>query len=78
MTPEIVPKSDDRARLVGLLARYLLTTSRTAWPGSDGFTVEDVVEADYRVESEAGHVPRPQDLIRQHSDLADAIRAFFR
>jgi hypothetical protein len=77
MNSSTAPKTEDRARLVGLLAWYLLTTSRTAWPGADGFTVEDVVAADYRTESEAGHVPRLQELIGRHPDLADAIRGFF-
>jgi hypothetical protein len=68
---------DDRCRLIEILAWHLLTSSATTLPGSDGLTVEDVVVADYRVEAEAGHVPRLEELIQQHPNLSDALHSFF-
>ena len=74
----MTPIADDRTRLLDVLAWHLLTSSATVWPGTEGLTVEDVVVADYRMEAEAGHVPRPEELISQHPNLAEAIRTFFR
>jgi hypothetical protein len=67
----------DRVRVIELLARYLLASNSPAWPGTDGFTVDDVVVADYLFEVNAGHVPRPNELMRCHPGLADGISAFF-
>jgi hypothetical protein len=67
----------DRVRVIELLARYLLASNNPAWPGTDGFTVDEVVGADYLVEAKAGHVPPPSELIRRHPGLANGISAFF-
>ena len=67
----------DRTRLLELLARYLSTRPQSAWPGTDGLTVEDVVVGDYLAEVVKGHAPRPRELIRLHPDLADVVREFF-
>jgi hypothetical protein len=64
-------------RVVELLARYLVESGRAGWPGMDGLTIWDVVEAAYVAEAVAGHVPRADELIRRHPDSAEAIRALF-
>jgi hypothetical protein len=67
----------DRCRVIELLARYLLASNSPARPGTDGFTIDDVVDTEYLVEAYAGQVPLPRELIRRHPALAAAILEFF-
>jgi hypothetical protein len=64
-------------RVVERLALYLVESGRAKWPGMDGLTIRDVVEAAYVAEAAAGHVPRADELIRRHPDSAEAIRELF-
>jgi hypothetical protein len=64
--------------LVGVLVGYLLAASGTRHPDADGLTVEDVLAAEYPPASAAGRVPGPDELVRRHPELADAVVAFFR
>jgi hypothetical protein len=59
-----------------LLAGYLLSAGRSAWPGTDGMTVAEAVGAFYPAAARAGQVPALAELIRRHPELADALTAF--
>jgi hypothetical protein len=62
------PDSADR-RLRELLLAYLQATTVCAWPGTDGLTVEDVLDG-YPQAVAAGEVPNWQQLLHQHPELA--------
>lgn len=64
-------------RVAELLAGYLLPAVRGTWPGTDGLTVAEAVEALYHTEAQAGRVPDPVELARRHPELAEGIDAFF-
>lgn len=66
---------DVSCRVAELLAGYLLTSGRVAWPGSDGLTLEEVVEAAYLAALVAGHVPNLTELTLRHPELAKGITA---
>lgn len=68
---------ESSAQLTELLAGYLLTSPWFRHPGMDGATVEEVVAAEYPAASVVGHVPGPNELIRRHPELTDAIVVFF-
>jgi hypothetical protein len=62
--------------VVELLTTYMMDSSRTAWPGTDGMRLDDVVSC-YRVEALAGHVPSEAELCAHHPELAEQLAAFF-
>ena len=68
----------NRDTVTELLAGYLCASGWLRWPGTDGMTVGDVIEAVYPVAAAAGWVPGPDELARRHAELADAIAAHFR
>jgi hypothetical protein len=67
---------DTRARVVQLMADYLLASASAGWPGTDGLTQEEVVRAAYPRAVIAGHVPGVLELRDRHADLGDAISSF--
>jgi len=80
MNTECTVKSEgieNFALLTELLAGYLLASPWIRHPGADGATVEEVVAAEYPAASSSGHVPGPNELIRRHPELSDAIGSFF-
>ena len=79
MSPSQTNQTDDRPRerVVGLLAGYLLGSSRFRCPGMDGSTIEDVVAVEYPVACRAGWVPGPELLVADHPDLAEALASYF-
>ena len=68
----------NRDAVTELLAGYLCASGCLRWPGTDGMTVGDVIEAMYPAAAAAGWVPGLDKLARQHADVADAIAAHFR
>lgn len=68
----------DAARMVQVLAGYLLACPWFRCPGVDGASTADVVANEYPAASAAGWVPRPPELAVRHPELADTLASFFR
>ena len=66
-----------RTNLVEVLATYLFASTRIELPGTDGMSLETVVEACYPAALRAGHVPGFEELVQRHAGLTDALEEFF-
>jgi hypothetical protein len=60
-------------RLRELLLAYLQATTVSAWPGTDGLTVDDILDG-YPQAVAAGEVPEWQQLLQQHHELAAELQ----
>jgi hypothetical protein len=65
-----------RQRLRELLLTLLCDAGCPAWPGADGTTTDDVLQAFPR-EAKAGRVPGLQQLLAEHPDLREELAALF-
>jgi hypothetical protein len=63
-------------RLRELLLDLLRSANLPHWPGCDGTTVEEVLLA-YPAAAAAGRVPDLAELLCDHPDWQDELRAFF-
>jgi hypothetical protein len=63
-------------RLQELLLGYLQGVGAPWWPGADGLTVQEVLRS-YPEHAAAGRVPDPQELLRRHPDLREALLVLF-
>lgn len=59
-----------------ILLGHLRTIDSHSWPGSDGLTL-DVVLDSYRQAALTGHVPGKDELLLRHPELAAELEAFF-
>jgi len=65
-----------KKRFHDVLLEYLLNVEVRFWPGSDGQTLEEALEA-YAQQALAGHVPGEKELLELYPDLAHEVREFF-
>ena len=62
--------------LCQILLNYLQASRVVSWPGTDGHTVDDILNC-YPQASAAGDVPDCQELCRQHTELMAEIQSLF-
>jgi hypothetical protein len=63
-----------RPSLEEVLLAYLRGPGAAAWPGADGLTVDDVLHT-YPQAMAAGVVPGWQELLDEHPEMAEELRA---
>jgi hypothetical protein len=63
-----------RPSLEEVLLAYLQGPGAAGWPGADGLTLDDVLHT-YPQAMAAGLVPGWRELLDEHPDLADDLRA---
>jgi hypothetical protein len=59
-----------------LLLGYLQALAPSWWPGADGLTIEDGLDA-YSQAAASGRVPGLVELLRKHPELAVELAEFF-
>jgi hypothetical protein len=59
-----------------ILLDHLRTIDPHFWPGTDGLTLQLVLDSYFQAEV-AGQVPGKTELLRQHPELAAELREFF-
>jgi len=62
--------------LSAILLDHLRTTKANFWHGIDGLTLDDALSC-YCDAAADGHVPRKEELICQHPELAAELETFF-
>lgn len=65
-----------RSDLNEILIEYLRTIDPHAWPGTDGLTLDVMLESYSRAAS-VGQVPGKDELLRQHPELAPELESLF-
>ena len=64
------------APLTEILLAYMRAIDAHSWPGSDGLTLDLVLDS-YPHAAFVGHVPGKDELLRRHPELANELEALF-